>query len=1134
LPESRHKYLFERLGDHDFQQLVGTLLAAQFPDFVPMALRQADGGRDGLRELEPGKLIVYQVKWSASGREKDPVTWLDEVVRKEERNLRRLAAEGVRRYMLVTNVASTSRPGTGTYDRLDKKLEEHAKTFGFGSMSCVWREALNPWVDLAPAEVKWSYAEMLVGWDLMRYLVAEHVGGAKDRGLRNLVRKVASAQWDADERVKFSQSDVDREKVVDLYVDVTADRIRSPDRYGPDRTQLATVGGAADYVLHSAAPFTLVRGAPGQGKSTLSQYVCQVHRSGFAPGAVTPESLPVIQNPLFPLRFDLSDYARWLAGVDVWDPTDDGRRAKKTRRSGGQATIECFLADLMANESGGIKVTAEDVQDIFARLPCLVVLDGLDEVGSTAIRARVVEAIDKFSGRSKAYDSPPKVLVTTRPSAGELAEPSAGLFEVLSLNPLTVDQRNDYLRKWCAVRGITGKDGRVLRGRFRDKSREPYIAELAGNPMQLAILLDLLKRHGAATPTQRTDLYDQYVDLLLAREADKHPEVVRKHREALLEIIPFLGWYLQAHTEESQVNGRMTVAELQEAMRHFQRAYGNPESVVDELFEATTDRLWALTSKVGGTFEFEVLSLREYFAARFLYRNAGEGSPAFDSTSVLRELLRRPYWLNTARFYGGNAKGNGIYVLAAGIEDELASGSTPAAFRAAWTLLTDGVFLRRPREARKVLSALCAGTGLAVLLQALERRDIAPLPALPELPEADGPDPTWTRLTSEIIADPYSADNAHRVRGLRELLNQRAKFAAWWADELRQAARTPRQAAWLKLAADCEGAAGLSLDCIDIDLADRAAEPLLNTGIALSPESELTATLLAAVLDGECPRVTSIKSLPAQVAVALAPDSFFTASKSGFVGLDDRSSRRRSLAISQLQRAGSPFAAVARERTFKTGQKGSTFPWAGTAAALVQQAGRCWLASEIAVIGAASPLRLGYVKKPGSTPFGPAGQPAELIAQSRANASDAAWWRRQLATLSDELGRAEWALALWCVATGDVIGELMPEWERVLSGLSQRRRQIVHDAAGRIGGFGWLDDRPVIATSANEQLSKLIASRRPTAAAAQTEASQTDPFPRPGGSAAGQPDQAPPAGSSLLKVARADKWLKVDALPAYR
>ncbi|WP_037264886.1 hypothetical protein [Kibdelosporangium aridum] len=88
--------------------------------------------------------------------------------------------------------------------------------------------------------------------------------------------------------------------------------------------------------------------------------------------------------------------------------------------------------------------------------------------------------------------------------------------------------------------------------------------------MQLTILLDLLHKHGDATPTQRTELYDSYVDLLLAREANKHPESVRKHQKQLREIVPFLGWYMQSRSEEASVNARMPVADLKAAIRHFQ------------------------------------------------------------------------------------------------------------------------------------------------------------------------------------------------------------------------------------------------------------------------------------------------------------------------------------------------------------------------------------------------------------------------------------------------------------------------------------------------------------------------------------------------------------------------------------
>lgn len=719
MPESRHKYLYERLGDHDFQQLVSALLAAQFADFVPMALRQADGGRDGVLKTEPGRALVYQVKWFAEGKTKDPVATLAAAVRTEEQNLRRLAKDGVRRYVLVTNVPSTGKPGSGTFDRLDKQLEEFAKDFGLEQMSCAWRESVNAWVDNAPTETKWAYADMLAGWDLVRYLVAEQVGAAKDRGLRDLVRKVVAAQWAEDEVLKFSQAEVDREKVADLYVDVTADKLSSIPGAGPALTTPVHVGGAAKHLLTAPTPFTIVRGAPGQGKSTLSQYVCQAHRNSFMPEGSRSSELPAIQQPRFPLRLDLSDYARWLRGGDPWS-AEESKPSKKTRRSGATATVEAFLADLVTHESGGVTTTAMDVQTIFQRVPSIVVLDGLDEVGSASARAGVVKSIDQFVSRGNAYDDPPKVIVTTRPSAGELAEPSTKFFEVLALNPLTVPQRDEYLRKWCAVRGIHGKDGRALRASFREKTKELYIEELAGNPMQLTILLDLLHQQGAATPTQRTDLYDHYVDLLLAREANKHPDSVRKHKDELIEIVPFIGWYLQAHSEESGIDGRMSVADLTAAMRHFQNAYGRSEDVVGQLFQAATDRLWVLTSKLEGTYEFEVQSLREYFAARFLYLNAGEGDLNFDKTTVLRELLRRPYWLNTARFYGGNAKGSDIYILVAGIEAELASKPSPSAAVAAWTLLTDAVFLRRPPEARKVLTALCADHCVPLLLRALD------------------------------------------------------------------------------------------------------------------------------------------------------------------------------------------------------------------------------------------------------------------------------------------------------------------------------------------------------------------------------------------------------------------------------
>jgi hypothetical protein len=1109
VPESRHKYLYERLGDHDFQLLINALLIEQFPDFRPLPLRQAEGGRDGVVRAGE-KLLISQVKGSVHGRERNPVAWLEEALKDEEDNITRLIGQGATRYILATNVPSTGKPGSGTFDKLDAALRGHGERLGI-EMTCLWRETVDAMVDRAPDSVKWTYADMLAGWDLIRYLIDRHAQGQRDRGLRDLVRKVAAAQWDDDAPVKFSQVDIDRERVVDLFVDVTAERIYVPGSLRNLNREPAPVGGAAAYLLSSDTPFTLVRGAPGQGKSTLSQYLCQAHRAPFVSTRSATGELPAARRERFPIRFDLGAYAAWLRGVDVFDPSADTVSKGGKNRPASASTIECFLAELMTHAAGGVAVSAQDVQDLFDRVPSLVVVDGLDEVGSRTTRQRVVDAIDRFCRRGAHYAVPPQVVVTTRPSAGGLPEPSSDLFEVLTLNPLEQTLRDEYLRKWCAVRGIHGRDERDLRASFKLKSAEPYIGELAGNPMQLTILLDLLKQKGAATPTQRTELYDNYMDLLLAREANKHPDSVKKHRADLLEIIPFLGWYLQSRSEERGLSGRMPTEELQAAMRHFQTTYAKPESVVDELFEAATDRMWALTSKHQGSFEFEVVSLREYFAARFPYHYAGEGDRRFDRVSVFGELLRRPYWLNTVRFYGGNATGSDLYVLSGGIRERLSAEGTRQERIAAWTLITDGVFQSRPTEAASVIDALCSEAGATALLEAARRNEISPLP---ELPSAPAQNPTWTRMTDAIAASPADPDNRARVRVLRELLSERGEFARWWAAHAAAAVGSPAEQAWLDLAAQCEAAAGLQLDLDGVNLAGAGAQRVLNSSIIPPAEGRLEHNLITAVLDGQCPDTRLVRSLPAQIAVGLSPSAYYTTSESGFTGQSSGQSQRRQDSVAALRRAGSPFAAIATHRRFKSGQKGSTFPWANTVTALHDHVGRCWLASELAIIGAASKFRDGWTKT-NATPFGPAAHPAVLMIESRAHKADETWWRQQRTVLHDELAHAEWALALWAVATETVLSPLLGEWESVVQQLPDLRKRALRLAIDHLTARGEATARPSAARATN-LLRTLSAG----------ESDTPEPV---------TPELPEDAQADLLAaVARAAKWFKVDAGATYR
>ena len=360
------------------------------------------------------------------------------------------------------------------------------------------------------------------------------------------------------------------------------------------------------------------------------------------------------------------------------------------------------------------------------------------------------------------------------------------------------------------------------------------------------------------------------------------------------------------------------------------------------------------------------------------------------------------------------------------------------------------------------------------------------------------------------------------MRIVRELLGLQEEFSYWWEERLREAIGTSTQTAWLEIGARCEIAAGRTVDVPALSADDgRGAQLILNTGLSPEAGTPLEAQLIRAVLDGQCSETTSVHSAPAQIAVALSPAEFYA------FGSDTPAYRplasspdRRSQAIQQLRKAGSPYAEIAGLRRFRTGEKGSTFPWANAATALLQCAGRCWLATEIAVIGAASPMGNGYTRAPGTEALGSASHPATLIEQTRANRASANWWRERLSACEDELARAEWALALWAVAEGHVIDELFNELVQAIEQTSAPIQRVLQIAARRLSESGLLDSRSVTANRTNGVLAEMLDIRNADPATPRQAASESSHI----------GEATPP----LAAVARRVKWLKVDQVATYR
>lgn len=867
-------YRYEDLDEKRFQKLCQALLAQVFPNLQCLPVSQRDGGRDAVTRTpgEPRERLVFQVKWTPDPRiHGDPVEWIHKTIRAEASNIRRLAREGAKSYLLITNIPTTAYPESGRLDRLDKKLDELTKEYDI-PMSCWWRDDLDTRMDLAPDELKWTYSEALVGPDALKALIGglarKHDTSRQDR----LILDVTATQWLEDENVRFRQVGLDHPDLTELFVDIPAQESLLSgyvnNNYSRSKRKIQ---GAAKEFLSRREPRIVLLGAPGQGKSTLIQFLCQAYRALLLGKTEFLEKLPLELNPeqgRIAFRVDLRDYALWLEG---YDPFTDEPMPKRRPR-GAQDSVEVFLAHMVRVKSGGSKATAEDIKDIFDRYPCFLAFDGLDEVANERTRTKVVQQIEKALTRLERLKAKPVSIVTARPSFMKLAEPDRVRFAYYELLPLDEPLRIEYLRKWARSQGLTGRERHDLERIFRERSGVPHVRELATNPMQLAILLYLIYRRAESVPTLRTKLYEDYMTLFLDREATKD-SAVATHRPLLEEITGYLGWHLQAVAESGNSNGRVSMSQLKKVMRHYLADNEKEPTLVDVLFTAATTRVWAITSRVQGTFEFDVQPIREFFAARYLALTSPPGgrSGRPDKFQRFMELAARPYWFNTARFMAGFFTSGELGTLADELDVLLDRPDKRFwSRRVVRTLIDDGIFDERPRALKKAVERAHDSLGARLLLH-----DLVETQTEEPLREERGGTTLIGLLKGRLAEAPTKPISLELGRLLAKHAKPRS-LVDWWAGVLADLENREIKH-WLTIGAALNVLSALNQDQIEqLGAGDEEAIALLLAGGATPARgSNIELSMLAGVLSGRNTEIgVSGTSLPADIARVLHPVRF--------------------------------------------------------------------------------------------------------------------------------------------------------------------------------------------------------------------------------------------------------------------
>ncbi len=743
-------FFYENLNPDTFQQFCQSLLIKEYPDTSVFPVGQKDGGRDGGNYL-PGtgvkEFIIFQVKFALNpSLIKNPYKWLADTIEGEAHKIENLIARGAKKYVLLTNVKGTAALESGSIDKTKEVLKN---TITIDSQ-CWWRDDLSRRLD-NNISLKWSYSQILSGKDIVNLIIKSNLTEKQDYR-ESVIRAYLIDQYENEKEVKFKQIEL-QNNLLDLFTDIpiTLKQINGSQtkseviqrayngfhhmmhwKYVENREDGSGLYdenvfiGAASLLLGTNNFYkfqrVLLEGGPGQGKSTITQFICQIHRIRLLNKSRDIQNIRkdyLLSPAKLPIKIDLRDFATWLAHKNPYQEEINEEYFKTLWAK----TLESFLEAHILHHSKIKEFRYSDITSVFKLSAVLIVFDGFDEVADIAIRNEMVEIISRGVTKISDMCLSLQVIITSRPAAfANSAGFSNSIFPHFELKDLNDSVRSEYIDKWVLAKKISVKEGRDIKSTVVNKLSQPHLKDLARSPMQLAILISLINTRGVSLPNKRTALYDSYIDLFFDRESEKNA-TIRDNRDIIINLHRHLAWVLHSEAELNGSSGSIKLGELKQNLGQYLLKEGHKTELMDELFTAIQERVCAIVSRVQGTFEFEVQPLREYFCARHLYETAPYSPSGNAVKGTLPDrfeaLSNNPYWLNVTRFYAGCFNKGELPMLILKLEelvekDDIKYTSHPRLLSS--MLLSDWVFTQYPKLMKSVVGIILNGVGVRALL----------------------------------------------------------------------------------------------------------------------------------------------------------------------------------------------------------------------------------------------------------------------------------------------------------------------------------------------------------------------------------------------------------------------------------
>ena len=756
-------YALNRLSSRSFEHLVQSLAVKILGAGITIFGDGPDGGREATFE---GKVLypsgadpwdgygVVQVKFlqRPSGTRKDG-DWAVEQLKDELAKFAN-ADRGLRQpdyFVYVTNAVLTPVHERGSKDRARQLLEDFKTNTSLKGYRIWDYDQICRFLD-ADIDVRTAYAPLITPGDVLSAVIRQFHTSLAD--LEDTLVNFLQKELLTDQFVNLDQAGHSTEESIPLarvFVDLPtvgepdAGRMRlyqhSDDLPGDDEDSLEdgfikqiltaaserfdiVTSGVTEAVqpLESAVSqdmhgrFVLI-GGPGQGKTTLGQFICQIFRaaiiSPMPPQSLSREictALAIIQEhcknegidiedevvPRFPFRLSLSDFASALSN----------------RSETGVNSVFSYLAWQITRRTEK-HIRADDVQRFLAHYPSVVIFDGLDEVPASSNREQVLDTIRDFWVDATRLNADILCIATSRPQ-GYNEDFSPRYYRHRRLAELSPELGMRFARRLADVRYGTNVDRKeTVLARLERAFEHESTARLMRSPLQVTIMTALVDRRGQP-PQARWNLFRSYYEVIYQREEEKNipaSTILRDYSSEIDALHHQVGLLLQIASEKTGgTNAKLARQRFRALVEAQLKEEGHEGETLRELsqqiVDAVAERLVLLVELEEEQIGFEIRSLQEFMAAQSLM----EGSDR-EIQVRLEEIAPIQFWRNAFLFAAGQCFSHRrnfrdtIYSICAGL-NELESDPISVACLAgsdlAVALLDEGLTLRRPKYARMI------------------------------------------------------------------------------------------------------------------------------------------------------------------------------------------------------------------------------------------------------------------------------------------------------------------------------------------------------------------------------------------------------------------------------------------------